>query len=84
MQVIKHQTRSRVSRLARELGLPPGIVPLLELEVARMQLGLVSAKFKLKIETYSSNMWGISAWVALSVKQGTQFQGRGFESRCSS
>ena len=86
-QVIKHQTRSRVSRLARELGLPPGIVPLLELELARMQLGLVRAKFKFKIKTILFKMWGlgnIGPGGAFSRAMDSQYQGLGFESRRSS
>ena len=44
--VIKSLNRVKVAALADHLGLPPGLVPCLELEVARLQLGVAIFRHK--------------------------------------
>ena len=44
--VIKSMNREKVAALAGHLGLPPGLVPCLELEVARLQLGVTIFRHK--------------------------------------
>ena len=44
--VIKSLNREKVAALAAHLGLPPGLVPCLELEVARLQLGVAIFRHK--------------------------------------
>ena len=44
--VIKSLNREKVAALADHLGLPPGLVPCLELEVARLQLGVAIFRHK--------------------------------------
>ena len=44
--VIKSLNREKVAALAGHLGLPPGLVPCLELEVARLQLGVTIFRHK--------------------------------------
>ena len=44
--VIKSMNKEKVAALAGHLGLPPGLVPCLELEVARLQLGVTIFRHK--------------------------------------
>ena len=44
--VIKSLNKEKVAALAGHIGLPPGLVPCLELEVARLQLGVAIFRHK--------------------------------------